>query len=31
MKHFMFLMKYKGTSYPEDVNKTSIGLSNIYY
>lgn len=24
-------MKYKSTSYPEDTNKTGLGLSSIYY
>lgn len=31
MKLFMFLIKYKGTSYAEDINKTATGLSSIYY
>lgn len=31
MKHSMFLTKYKGTTYTEDINKSSVGLSSIYY
>lgn len=31
MKHSMFLMKHKGITYPEDINKSSVGLSSIYY